>query len=244
MKIKYITEDDLIAIKRNLSQIQKRVVINGACSIGELFEKENMIKESNLEIGDLELEMSFPAKDSSLTDYENIQRVYNHMRSLSDSIAADERLWVAYTLSEQLDYMRYRWPSQSVSDLNNRYLFGYSPQRSLFRNGMSRLWWIGRVTYDSKRSNPYELTRFICKDQDYIESVCGRNAFNNPAVCKTVITALYDAEINGIEVNREIVREIGKYINVLAGVYLLETVDKQVLYDKVVEKLNNMQVEK
>lgn len=124
--------------------------------------------------------MSQPDGKESLTDVENIQRVYNHMKFLSDSQASDERIWAAYTFSEFLDYMRYRWKASSISDLENRYLFGYSVQRSLFRNGVSRLWWIGRFTYDETRLDPYELTRFLCKDQDYIENICGRNIFNNP----------------------------------------------------------------
>ena len=55
---------------------------------------------------------------------------------------------------------------------------------------MARLWWIGRLTYDSSRSDPYELTRFLCQDQDYIESICGRNVFNNPIVGNATIAAL------------------------------------------------------
>ena len=43
------------------------------------------------------------------TDVENIRRVYNHMKGLSESQASDERIWVAFTLSEGLDYMKYRW---------------------------------------------------------------------------------------------------------------------------------------
>jgi len=168
---------------------------------------------------------------------ENIQRVYNHMKFLSDSQASDERIWAAYTFSEFLDYMRYRWKASSISDLENRYLFGYSVQRSLFRNGVSRLWWIGRFTYDETRLDPYELTRFLCKDQDYIENICGRNIFNNPNVGFATISALYDAEKAGVVVNRELVREVSRYVNLLAGTYLLDTLSEEEIYQKIQNKL-------
>ena len=237
MRIKYLTEDDLNAVKSNLSGILCDVIAEDGKSLNDFFGRDNLIKETQFEINDFKLDMSRPDGKESLTDVENIQRVYNHMKFLSDSQASDERIWAAYTFSEFLDYMRYRWKASSISDLENRYLFGYSVQRSLFRNGVSRLWWIGRFTYDETRLDPYELTRFLCKDQDYIENICGRNIFNNPNVGFATISALYDAEKAGVVVNRELVREVSRYVNLLAGTYLLETLSEEEIYQKIQNKL-------
>lgn len=237
MRIKYLTEDDLNAVKSNLSGVLCDVIAEDGKSLNDFFGRDNLIKETQFEINDFKLDMSQPDGKESLTDVENIQRVYNHMKFLSDSQASDERIWAAYTFSEFLDYMRYRWKVSSISDLENRYLFGYSVQRSLFRNGVSRLWWIGRFTYDETRLDPYELTRFLCKDQDYIENICGRNIFNNPNVGFATISALYDAEKAGVVVNRELVREVSKYVNLLAGTYLLDTLSKEEIYQKIQNKL-------
>ena len=237
MRIKYLTEDDLNAVKSNLSGVLYDVIAEDGKSLNDFFGRDNLIKETQFEINDFKLDMSQPDGKESLTDVENIQRVYNHMKFLSDSQASDERIWAAYTFSEFLDYMRYRWKASSISDLENRYLFGYSVQRSLFRNGVSRLWWIGRFTYDETRLDPYELTRFLCKDQDYIENICGINIFNNPNVGFATISALYDAEKAGVVVNRELVREVSRYVNLLAGTYLLDTLSKEEIYQKIQNKL-------
>ena len=237
MRIKYLTEDDLNAVKSNLSGVLYDVIAEDGKSLNDFFGRDNLIKETQFEINDFKLDMSQPDGKESLTDVENIQRVYNHMKFLSDSQASDERIWAAYTFSEFLDYMRYRWKASSISDLENRYLFGYSVQRSLFRNGVSRLWWIGRFTYDETILDPYELTRFLCKDQDYIENICGRNIFNNPNVGFATISALYDAEKAGVVVNRELVREVSRYVNLLAGTYLLDTLSKEEIYQKIQNKL-------
>lgn len=237
MRIKYLTEDDLNAVKSNLSGVLCDVIAEDGKSLNDFFGRDNLIKETQFEINDFKLDMSQPDGKESLTDVENIQRVYNHMKFLSDSQASDERIWAAYTFSEFLDYMRYRWKASSISDLENRYLFGYSVQRSLFRNGVSRLWWIGRFTYDETRLDPYELTRFLCKDQDYIENICGRNIFNNPNVGFATISALYDAEKAGVVVNRELVREVSRYVNLLAGTYLLDTLSEEEIYQKIQNKL-------
>jgi hypothetical protein len=237
MKIKYLKEDDLNAVKSNLPGIFREVVKEPHKNLNQFFEREDILKDTPYEIKEFKLDMSQPKGKESLTDTENVQRVYNHMKFLSDSQASDERIWAAYTFSEFIDYMRYRWEASSVSDLENRYLFGYSIQRSLFRNGVARLWWIGRFTYDETRTDPYELTKFLCKEQDYIENICGRNIFNNPDVGIATISALYDAEMAGLKINRDVVREISKYVNLLAGTYLLDSLSKEEIYNKICAKL-------
>lgn len=237
MKIKYITEDDLNAIKSNTTRIFKEVVSGKEKTIKEVLGKDFLIKDSSFEIGEFVLDMSQPKGSENLTDQENIQRVYNHMKYLSDSQASDERIWVAYTFSEFIEYMRYRWSATDVNDMENHYLFNYSNQRSLFRNGISRLWWIGRITYDDSRIDPYELTKFLCKDQDYIESICGRNIFNNPNIAYSTIKALFDGEKSGIKVDRYMVRNISKYVNLLAGTYILDAMEKDEIYKKVKKKI-------
>ena len=241
MRIKYITEDDLNAVYGNIEDITKKLVLGKEQTLETLLKKENLIKDSQFEINEFELDMSQPKGKESLTDLENIKRVYNHMKGLSDSQASDERIWAAYTFGECLDYMKYRYCKVTTAkEVVQKYLYGYSPQRSLFRNGMARLWWIGRVTYDEKRQDPYELTKFICKDQDYIESICGRNVFNNPEIGLTVLKVLDDSEKKGKKINRRNVRDLAKYVNLLAGMYIIDTFDSEIFYNKIEEKLNEI----
>ena len=206
-------------------------------NIEQVLKNNVSLKEGLYEIEEFTLDMSQPLGREALTDIENIQRVYKHMKFLSDAQAADERIWVAYTVSQFAEYMRYRWEPRNVNDFKNHYLFNYSNQRSLFRNGISRLWWIGRITFDKSRIDPFELTKFICKDQDYIENICGRNVFNNPTIGHSTLRCLFDAEKNGIKIDRFVVREVGKYLNLLAGTYILDTMEAEEIYNKVRKKL-------
>ncbi|ETJ21058.1 hypothetical protein Q604_UNBC18358G0004 [human gut metagenome] len=237
MKIKYVTEDGLLMIKNNADIVFREIIKGKEKTIMELFNDDSLIKETPYDIEEFTLDMSQPQGKESLTDGENVQRVYNHMKYLSDSQASDERIWTSYTLNEQIDYMRYRWKTENANDMLNRYFFNYSSQRSLFRNGIARLWWIGRVTYDERRNDPYELTKYICKNQDFLESICGRNIFNNPKVQKASISAIYDADRNGAAITREVVRGVSKYINLLSGTYLLDILSYEDIYTKVYRKL-------
>ncbi len=236
-KIKFLTEDSIEMLKKNSESLYKEVVLTGEKTLEAFLGNAGELKETAFEIEDFVLEMGQPSGKEPLTDAENAQRVYTHMKALSDSQASDERIWLAYTLQEQLDYMKYRWKANSSQDMLNRYFFNYSRNRSLFRNGMARLWWIGRITYDEKRTDPFELTKFLCNHQDFIETICGRSTFNNPIVQKAALTALFDLLKNRKVDNREIIREVAKYVNLLAGTYLLDMLSYKEVYDKVYKKI-------
>lgn len=231
MKIKYLTEDGVLILKNNKKTLFKEAVMAG--NPLSAYIDENYIKDSFIELDDIILTMNAPMGKEALTDAENVQRVYGHMKCLTDSQASDERIWVAFTLGSHLDYMRYRWNVENEEEMLNRYFFNYSPQRSLFRNGFARLWWIGRVTYDKSRTDPYELTKFVCRDQDFIETICGRNIFNNINVMRATVTAIYDASKEGYVISRKLVRSIGKYVNLIAGTYIIDFVEYKDIYFKV-----------
>jgi len=239
-KIKFLTEDSIEMLKKNSESLYKKVVLSGEMTLEEFLGEVGQLKETAYEIDNFVLETGQPVGKEPLTDAENAQRVYSHMKSLSDSQASDERIWIAYTLCEQLDYMKYRWKATSSQDMLNRYFFNYSKNRSLFRNGMARLWWIGRVTYDDKRDDPFELTKFLCNHQDFIETICGRSTFNNPTVQKATLNALYDVLHERKADNREIIREIAKYVNLLAGTFILDMLTYDEIYDKVYKKLTEL----
>lgn len=236
-KIKFLTEDSIEMLRKNSESLYKEVVVSGEKTIEEFLGEVGQIKETAFDIDDFCLEMGQPVGKEPLTDAENAQRVYGHMKALSDSQASDERIWIAYTLSEQLEYMKYRWKTASSQDMLNRYFFNYSRNRSLFRNGIARLWWIGRVTYDEKREDPFELTKFLCNHQDFIETICGRSTFNNPTVQKATLNALYDVLKDRKSDNREIIREVAKYVNLLAGTFVLDMLSYEEIYNKVYKKL-------
>ena len=235
MKIKFITEDGLLKAKNNFKAIYKDMLVKPKKSIQELFEDEKIIRDTSMEIEEFSLDMS--SDNPVSTDVENIRRVYNHMKGLTESQASDERIWVAYTLSEQIDYMRYRWMPKSCVDKADRFFFNNTSKRSLFRNGIARLWWIGYHTYDASRIDPYELTAFVCRDQDFINNVLDIGFANNATITKAVLVALLDAEKAGIKVERELVRSISQYVNLLGGIYVLDCLTFDEIYQKLKTKL-------
>ena len=237
--IKFINEDMLLEIKNNRSLLYSNVISSKKQTLEEAFHNDRIIRDTSVPADEFQLDMS--SDKPELTDFENVKRVYKNMQALSESQASDERIWTAYTLSVFVDYMRYRWPPESETAMMNRYFFSYSPKRSLFRNGISRLWWIGHLTYDTSRpGDKYGLTEYVCRRQDNINLLLDINFGNNPAIVRAVIQSLIDAEKSGMEIDREMTRQLSEYINTLGGVYLVDAFSYDMIYDKCMEKLKRL----
>lgn len=232
MYARFIKQEDVEKLYANISELHKKVVVAGK-TLEEYLGKEKVVLDSNITVEDFTLDMS--DEDAVSTDLENVKRVYKAMMGLSNSQASDERIWIAYAFDVCKSYMSYRWPAKEESTINNRWLFGYTAKRSLFRHGIARLWWIGRCTYDNKRTDPFELTAYVINKQDIINQLLDIGFNGNKELVLAVIEALRDSEKEGKVVGREEIRSISRHINSLASMYLIDTLSREEVYSKVKE---------
>lgn len=231
MKLQFLGSDSISAIKTNLKDLRKEFG-GGNEWISEFFDGKSPFKDTKYEIEDFQLDMS--QKDPFLTEYENVRRVYTRLKFLSDSQASDERLWAGLCLGPFYDYVKYRWKideNSSASKIEQHYFFGYSARRSLTRNALSRLWWIGRLTYDNDRE--YELTKFVCENSDNIMHILERNTSNNPDIVKAFISSIIDVKKTGKQIDTDDIGKLSKYLNLLGGTYILDCLPYSAIYDKI-----------
>ncbi|QWT53579.1 DUF6339 family protein [Eubacterium sp. MSJ-33] len=181
------------------------------------------------------------SKDKPIdTDFENVKRVYDTLNFLSDSNASEERLWAALCLGSGYNYVQYRWPTQTVENVLQHYFFGFGGRRSLNRNAIARLWWIGRLTYDKERKDHYELTKFVCNHSDYIMHFMERNTSNNIHILRPFIEAIMDAHTKGYNINTDDVGFLSKYLNQLGGMYILDFVSEDWIKNKISKKIESL----
>lgn len=210
--------------------------------IYEICDKNPFIDTKYTDLPDIEFDMSADKSKAIETDFENVKRVYSALRFLSDSNASEERLWVALCLSTGYSYVQYRWPSKTVENVHQHYFFAFNNRRSYTRNAIARLWWIGRLTYDSGRKDPYELTEYVCRKADHIFHLIERNTSNNLHVIRPVIEAILEAEEKGYDINTDDVGNIAKYLNLLGGMYILDYMPEEWIKEKISKKIDSIVV--
>lgn len=237
MKLQFVSYDNLDTIKSNLPIWVEQFKADSSDWLNTELGLPLLTDTKFSDVPDFVLDMS--EDKPFMTEAENAKRVYWNLRFLSDSQASDERLWAGLCLGPFWSYVKYRWEIDrkcTVSNVQQHFLFGYGARRSLTRNALSRLWWIGRLTYDETRTDPWELTKFVCENADYIMHILERNTSNNPAIIRSFLSAIIDARKNGLQIDTNIVGDLAKYLNLLGGIYILDCLPGTKIYRKIYSK--------
>lgn len=240
MKLQIIKEDALLFLKENTLSL-KKLYLNDNCE--ELIQHYDgtAFIETKYDIDEFALDMS--EENPLITDIENVKRVFNRLRFISDSQATDERLWSYLSLSVFWKYVQYRWNVKAnctEGNILSHFYFNYSTRRSYTRNAIARLWWIGRLTYDETRDDPYELTAYLCKHPDYVMHLLERSQSNNLSIIRVFLQALIDSETCGKLINTDEFGELTKCLNLLGGSYIVDCLPEKELYKKISEKIEKM----
>ena len=196
--------------------------------------------DTKYEIPKITLDMTAPEGKEFTTEFENVKSVYSALRFLSDSNAADERVWAGLCLGPFYNYVRYRWDINSADSVKQHFFFGYNNRRSYTRNAIARLWWIGRLTYDKSRPDHWEMTKYVCSHSDIILHIIERGTSNNIHILRGFIGAMIDAEQDGVVLNTNDIGMLAKYLNLLGGSYILDAMPEEWIKQKIRNKIDSI----
>lgn len=243
MNLYFINEAPMQKIKNYIDNFKDQYT-NDKVWLNEYFEDSSWKKTSRITIDDFDLLIP---DDNSNYDLENSRIIYNAMKNLKPYQAVEERIWSYLTHVKFWNYMKKRWPAENYMDnksnferaVKERYFFSSKSRRALIRNGISRLWWFGYLTYDeNNKSNPYALTEILLNTQDTAESVLGRNFSNNPKLIQSVLKVLKEWDDRyGKLPSRKVIRELCKHISFIGGVTILDTLSNDEIEEKLYEQL-------
>jgi hypothetical protein len=172
-----------------------------------------------------------------LKDVENSIRLHKALNMLTPLQARDPRLWTRLVHVEFWPYMRKRWnierfqktPSKIPNFITSRYFVAQNQSRALLRNGIARLWWYGKVTFDPDRSNPYELTPVLLNQLDITQQILERNLGRAPSVLNGFLEFLYrhtDQLLGSGDKKRTHIRHLAKHLNLYGGSTLLDCLSR------------------
>lgn len=172
--------------------------------------------------------------ETNLKDLENAIRVHKLLRQLTPLQARDPRLWTRLVHVECWQYMRARWPLERFAGnaekggrfILSRYFVAQNDSRALLRNGIARLWWTAYMSFDSERTNPYELTSVLLSTLDITQQILERNMGRSQAILKGFLEFLLQNKatlLTGGDQNRDRIRRLAKFLNMHGGVCLLDS---------------------
>jgi hypothetical protein len=242
MNVMYIKENALEQLKTNINNNIDKYLLDESW-INEYLKSlgwEEWSIQSRLYMNDVNLVVE--SADRGKNDAENAKRIYSALKDITLTQASDERLWTYLTHVKYWDYMKSRWNVETRLEGNTknfiteRYFFASNRQRALVRNGISRLWWYGYVSYDESRDNHFELTEFLLSKQDLATSLMERQYSNNRDFIIATLTVLkeYEQIIPSI-LTKKPIQALTKYIQHIGGVSILDALEREDI-KKLVEK--------
>ena len=250
MIIKYLKEDGVdILKKQDLNDNLKRYSGDNAWLISKYFNKGIELFKSyeKKQFTDFSLKTENGAAD----DFENMKIVYDSLKYLTDSQASDERIWSGLAHLYCWDYMQKRWPLPSKKEDMSRHIlnnyFFWNSTKAVFLNGISRLWWYARYTYDEDLEDHYMLTEYICKNDinGKIFPLLSCRFAMDPRIFKNIILSikLYEEEKN-VKLTRKQFNDLKMYLNRLSGKIIIDSLSYDELKNKIYLKLDNIIVNK
>lgn len=239
MKIKFLSELALNTIYVNLSKyVQYFADDTNEGLLAELQREiaEPPLKESNYSLPD-NLELDGTLRGGP--EVSNVVKFHGAMRKLPHSIACDCRIWAGLTIGHFWQFTKNRWDFDeriTAPKVRDHFLFMGQSKKAYTRNALSRLWWVGDLTFDEGRENPYEITAFTMKDTDYVVNLLERNFSSNRLIFREFVEAVEQGRKEGMNIGRSEVRELCKYLNLLGGVYVLDALPSGMIRDKIYSK--------
>lgn len=243
MRIDFLTDDALIKLRADLHDNLGRYRANDQAYFIDVLASMDGLKQSRYTCPDFTLDMS--ADDPTETDITNVKRVYEAMRELSPAVASDERLWTGFAHSEFWDYVQYRQKDsihkiidedESIkkqdAKVGSSFFFTNGHRRSLFVHCLSRLWWIGYITYDEEARDPYHLTRLtaLSSGHAFVSTAmlfASSNMTANKAIALGVLDSIEKRQEMGEKIERKHFVASLKYLNNMGGLTLLDMLNRE-----------------
>lgn len=186
-------------------------------------------------------------------ELENCKRLYINLKRISESQASDERLWAGLCNGVFYKYVRVRWnysllrqknPEKDASAIISRFFFSGGGRGGMFRNTLSKCWWVGKSTYDAASVDHWDMLDII-GPEDFatkVSDIFYSNTFAaNPEILRGICKGLeFFREKNQKLVVRDHIRPTMQYLNALGGVILLDALTSDDIAAIVIENIGRL----
>jgi len=171
-------------------------------------------------------------------DTENAIKFYERNKNLPTTLASSNHYWTTLAHTKYYNYMQTRWAvneNTKPSNIETRYFFSSTNQKSRARHGLTRLWWIAHLTYNE--NNPQDLyyyTKIATRDQELYNLIMETKhiAQNKKALFAMldIIIYVFDLQEKGEVGNfhkRNFYRKLMQQINLIGSVTIWDILSQE-----------------
>ncbi len=227
MRLRYCTIDTLENLRRTVpDRLEWYYAPEGSAPPTSL----GGFRETAMEAPALAAKLIHNEKRPSETDAENALIVYKSLSSLTPHQASIERMWVYLCHFDSPRYVSSRWLTHgldqedlAVREVRNHF-FAIGNRGLIRDNGLSRLWWLGKIAHEVDPENPREFLELLLHRQDVRSALIERPSVSmNPRLLRGIYAVMRDHWENGGDLfKRDTFRNWMIALNRRGGVILLD----------------------
>ena len=194
-------------------------------------------RETSIESPELVDKLVIDDQNPSTTDVSNALVVFEALRDMTPHQASIERMWVYLCHFECPYYVSARWlkrrphdNDQAIQKVLNHF-FAVGNRGVIRNNGISRLWWLGKIAYDIEPQQPEEFLTILLHRQDVRSALIERPSVSmNQKLLRAIYTVMRENwESGGKLFERETFRSWMIALNRRGGVVLLDALPNTAL---------------
>ena len=187
-------------------------------------------RESKVEAPAIASRLLMDQRRPSATDADNALIVYGALKTLTPHQASIERMWAYLCHCDCRQYVTARWLNRrphkeedAVREVQNHF-FAVGNRALIRDNGISRLWWLGKIAHDVAADDPRTFLTILLHRQDVRSALIERPSVSmNRAVLRGIYEVMRDHWGNGGALfERESFRHWMVALNRRGGVVLLD----------------------
>ena len=205
-------------------------------------------RESNLPAPDLAGRLIVDEQQPTATDIDNALSVFDAIKDLSSHQASIERMWAYLCHCDCPEYVTKRWLNRHPEDTDEavrkiyNHFFATGNRAFIRDNGISRLWWLGKIAHDVAPENPREFLEILLHRQDVRSALIERPSVSmNKRVLREIYQVMREHWENGRELfEREVFRKWMIALNRRGGVILLDSLSSNPLRKLLTKEANDV----
>jgi hypothetical protein len=230
MKVAFISENTLQDLKINNEAYLKHYYSHDIEWFDNYFNEEGKVLNSNVEF---DMPILSYNEDYAVSDRENVKAIYTALKQMPVSLATQERVWAGLAHLQFRDFAFYRM-KKDLLDKNDKRIktslfFTHGTKRSLFVHIISRLWWVGYMTYDeANKDNPFWLTDFFTEKDFSARCIVffSSNFTSNREITIGILKSIFKLKDYGVQIKRDYFVEASRYLNVVGGAMILDMLSR------------------
>ena len=227
INIKMVSEDALIAIKKNINTINNYVKDENTNEwLPILLKGINPIYvEKKITIEDFELLENKNSSDKE-KDYKNSITLYEHLKDVPRFILSSENFWLWLYLDKFYNIVRGFMPITSESTFALHYLFSEGSRRGIFFGILSRMFYRVALTVDETKEDKYELTRWVIDNPERFRNLSWRSYSSESHLVRGAVRG-EKRFVDEYGEDTNLYKEVAKQISLFGSVKLLDSISEE-----------------